>query len=70
MVLLQVGLGTSRQALDQRDDDVSTQQQQQHLEDMCNEVWKVVFNALQTWAKLKCFGRRPRQGARNVIYVC
>eukprot|EP00974_Lingulodinium_polyedra_P095761 9282065-Lingulodinium_polyedra.AAC.1 len=29
-----------------------------------------MLKELQTWAKLKCFSRRPRQGARNVIDVC
>eukprot|EP00974_Lingulodinium_polyedra_P103118 9982002-Lingulodinium_polyedra.AAC.1 len=24
---------------------------------------------MQTWAKLKCFSRRPRQGTRNIINV-
>eukprot|EP00974_Lingulodinium_polyedra_P103067 9977862-Lingulodinium_polyedra.AAC.1 len=28
-----------------------------------------MLKELQTWAKLKCFSRRPRQGARNVIDV-
>eukprot|EP00974_Lingulodinium_polyedra_P069079 6688191-Lingulodinium_polyedra.AAC.1 len=28
-----------------------------------------MLKELQTWAKLKFFSRRPRQGARNVIDV-
>eukprot|EP00974_Lingulodinium_polyedra_P088040 8537932-Lingulodinium_polyedra.AAC.1 len=28
-----------------------------------------MLKELQTWAKLKCFSRRPRQGTQNVIDV-
>jgi hypothetical protein len=33
------------------------------------EVEKAMLQELQTWAKLKCFSRRPRHSARNIIDV-
>ena len=53
-----------RRAVVQRDDDVLTLQQ---LDVHLPEVEQAMLKELQTWAKLKCFSRRPLAGARNVI---
>ena len=63
MVLIQMGHNTVRQAVVQRDDDLLTAEQ---LKKHGAEVQAAMLKELQTWAKLKCFSRRPRQGARNV----
>eukprot|EP00974_Lingulodinium_polyedra_P091985 8915776-Lingulodinium_polyedra.AAC.1 len=55
-----------RQTVVQRDDDMFTQEQ---LRTHWLEVRQAMLKELQTWAQLKCFSRRPRQGARNVIDV-
>jgi len=59
-----VETNATRRAVVQRDDDVLTPEQ-------VNENWAEVEQAmqkeLQTWAKLKCFSRKPRKDARNII---
>ena len=66
IVLLQIGPNTVRQVVVQRDDDMCTLAQ---LKEFWPEVKKAMLNELQTWAKLKCFSRKPRSSARNVIDV-
>ena len=66
IVLLQMGHNTVRQVVVQRDDDILTPDQ---LKSHWAEVRKAMLKELQTWCKLKCFSRRPRKGARNVIDV-
>ena len=65
-MLLQIGPNTVRQVVVQRDDDILTPAQ---LKEHWPEVKKAMLNELQTWAKLKCFSRRPRSSARNIIDV-
>ena len=66
IVLLQMGPNKVRQFVVHRDDDVLTSAQSK-------EHWlavrKAMLKELQTWDQLKCFSRRPRKGARNVINV-
>ena len=66
IVLLQMGPGKVRQVVVQRDDDMLTQAQ---LKEHWPAVQKAMLQELQTWAKLKCFSRRPRKGARNIIDI-
>ena len=66
IVLLQVGPTTMRQEVVQRDDDILTQAQ---LKEYWPDVRKAMLKELQTWAKLKCFSRRARKDARNIIDV-
>ncbi len=66
MVLIQMGHNTAQQAVVQRDDDLLTAEQ---LKTHWAEVQAAMLKELQTWATLKCFSRRQRQGARNVIDV-
>eukprot|EP00974_Lingulodinium_polyedra_P073045 7069775-Lingulodinium_polyedra.AAC.1 len=56
-VLLQMGKSV-RQTVVQRDDDVLAPGQ---LKTHWREVRQAMLKELQTWAKLKCFSRRPRQ---------
>ena len=66
IALLQTGPNAVRQAVVKRDDDILTAEQiKQHWP----EIQKAMIKELQTWAKLKCFSRRPRQGTRNIIDV-
>ena len=65
-MLLQVGPNTMRQEVVQRDDDILTPAQ---LKEHWPEVRKAMLKELQTWAKLKCFSRRARKTARNIIDV-
>ena len=53
----------TRRAVVQRDDDVLTPQQ---LDEHWPEVEQAMLKELQTWAKLKCFRRKPLQHARNI----
>ena len=66
IVLLQVGPNTMRQVVVQRDDDILTPAQ---LKEQWPEVRKAMLKELQTWAKLKCFSRKARSTARNIIDV-
>ena len=66
IVLLQIGPNTVRQVVVQRDDDILTPAQ---LPEFWPEVQKAMLKELQTWAQLKCFSRKPRSSARNVIDV-
>ena len=53
-----------RRAVVQRDDDLLTPAEVVKHSD---EVAAAKLKELETWAKYKCFSRRPKQGARNVI---
>ena len=65
-MLLQIGPNPVRKAVVKRDDNILTAEQiKQHW----LEIQKAMIKELQTWAKLKCFSRRPRKGARNRIDV-
>ena len=66
IVLLQVGAKTVRQEVVQRDDDLLTSAQ---LKEHWPEVRKAMLKELQTWATLKCFSRKLRKTARNIIDV-
>jgi len=66
IVLLQVGPNTMRQEVVQRDDDILTPAQ---LKEHWPEVRKAMLKELQTWATLKCFSRKARKSARNIIDV-
>ena len=66
MVLLQMGVNKVRQTVVKRDDDVLTPAE---LQEHRQEVRQAMLKELQTWNKLKCFSRRPRRGARNIIDV-
>ena len=66
MVLLQMTEGSARQTVVRRDDDLLTPSQ---IKENYTDVRKAMLKELQTWEKLKCFSRRPRQGARNIIDV-
>ena len=66
IILLHMGHNTVRQAVVKRDDDLLTPAQ---LKENWPDVQKAMLKELQTWAQLKCFSRRPRQGAKNVIDV-
>ena len=55
-----------RQEVVQRDDDILTPTQ---LKEHWPEIQKAMLKELQTWAKLKCFSRRARRQARNIIDV-
>jgi len=66
IVLLQVGPNTVRQVVVQRDDDILTPAQ---LKEFWPEVKKAMLKELQTWAQLKCFSRKKRSSARNIIDV-
>ena len=50
--------------MDKRDDDILTKQQ---ISEHWPEVEKPMPKELMTWAKLKCFSRKPRSEARNII---
>ena len=66
MVLLQTGPTSVRQTVVKRDDDILTPTQ---MKTDWREVQEAMLKELQTWAQLKCFSRRPRIGAKNVIDV-
>ena len=66
IVLLQMGPNKVRQVVVKRDDDILTGAQ---LKEHWPEVRKAMLKELQTWNQLKCFSRRPRKGARNIIDV-
>ena len=66
IVLLQIGENTVRQTVVKRDDDTLTQAQ---LKQLWPEVQKSMLKELQTWAHLKCFSRKLRKNARNIIDV-
>ena len=64
IVLLQMGHNKVRQVVVHGDDDILTQaQRKEHWP----EVQQAMLKELQTWNTLKCFSRRQRQGARNII---
>ena len=54
----------ARRAVVQRDDDTLTSEE---LKTHAKEVAAAMLKELLTWAKLKCFSRKKRQGARNII---
>ena len=60
-IYLQSGLKT---AVIQRDTDLLTPEEVRQHHD---EVMAAMLKELQTWAKYKCFSRRPRAGAKNII---
>ena len=66
MVLIQMADGSARQAVVRRDDDLLTPSQ---IKENWTEVRKAMLSELQTWGKLKCFSRKPRKDARNIIDV-
>ena len=56
----------TRRVVTQRDDDLLTPAE---VKERWPEVEKAMLQELQTWAKLKCFSRKPRHSARNIIDV-
>ena len=66
MVLLQIGPNTLRQEVVKRDDDILTPAQ---LKEHWPDVQKAMLKELQTWAELRCFSRKSRREARNIIDV-
>ena len=65
-VLLQIGPSQTKQAVIDKEDRTFTPQQ---IKSKWPEVQAAMMKELQTWAKLKCFSRRPRKGATNIIDV-
>jgi hypothetical protein len=64
IVVFKVGKKDVRREVVKRDDDtLTTEQVQSHW----GEVQAAMLKELQTWSDHKCFSRRPREGARNVI---
>ncbi len=64
IVVFKVGRKDVRREVVKRDDDtLTTEQVQSHW----GEVQAAMLKELQTWSDHKCFSRRPREGARNVI---
>jgi hypothetical protein len=53
-----------RREIIQRDDDLLTAAQ---VKEHWKDVEASMLKELQTWAKLKCFSRKPRSQARNII---
>jgi len=53
-----------RREIIQRDDDLLTPQQ---IKEHWKDVETAMLKELHTWAKLKCFSRKPRSNAKNII---
>ncbi len=64
MVVFKVSADAVRTEVVRRDDDVLTMQQ---VKENWPEILKSMADELRTWARLKCFSRRPRHDARNII---
>ena len=64
VVVVKMYLTGARQAIIQRDDDVLTAEE---LRVHSKEVAAAMLKELQTWAKLKCFSRKSRVTAKNII---
>ena len=63
-VVYKVANDETRRAVVTRDDDLLTPQQ---ASAHWPEVQAAMLKELNTWAQLKCFSRRPRASARNII---
>ena len=66
MVLLSMGTEAVRQTVVKRDDDVLTPDE---IKKEWPRVQEAMLKELKTWAKLKCFSRKSRREARNIIDV-
>ena len=64
MVMYLTNEGGTRRQVVQRDDDILTPQQ---VKDNWKEVEEAMGKELKTWAKYKCFSRKKRVEARNII---
>ena len=64
VIVQEIYLNGSRRTVVQRDDDILTAEE---LKTHAREVAASMLSELKTWAKLKCFSRRRRAGARNII---
>ena len=63
MVGFEVDQHGARREVVKRDDDILTKQQ---VSEDWAEVEKSMLKELMTWAKLKCFSRKPQAEARNI----
>ena len=64
MVVFKVEANSVRKQIVKRDDDILSPQQ---VKDHWPEVSAAMLKELQTWAKLKCFSRKSRRLAHNII---
>ena len=64
VIIQEIYLNGTRRTVVQRDDDILTAEE---LKTHAKEVAASMLAELKTWAKLKCFSRRKRAGAKNII---
>ena len=64
VLVQEIYLSGARRTVVQRDDDILTAEE---LRIHAKEVAASMLSELKTWAKLKCFSRRKRAGAKNII---
>ena len=64
IIVQEIYLSGARRTVVQRDDDILTAEE---LKSHAKEVAAAMLAELKTWAKLKCFSRRKRAGAKNII---